>query len=312
MLNRGSGLVVIVLGALLAVGCGGGSGSRDLSKATVRARAIASLRITRATFAIAGLSRKATRAPRSGPDNRPARLLLALSLSRATDPDYDAETKLYYTLESHSDGSGKQALFADAAHQKAAGSFTWDAPHWNNDRPNQYPVLIHFNYQITEGDFAGDRGTLDATFNDATGNNGKMHVLLTNARGENGVADITLQDNKVSAKDTITLPGPFVYYEDDEPQPDGGMICTLTFPDDSRETIQMQPDGTGTETYYSPDGDKEVTGDFTDNGEDTLSYNDGSSETVNVDTGTDDTASTDSGGDSGGDSGRQVRRRKTT
>src|SRR5436309_2172827 len=51
--------------ALLSLaGCGGGGGSSRLARAKARERAIASARLTRGTFAIAGIGRTITRAPK--------------------------------------------------------------------------------------------------------------------------------------------------------------------------------------------------------------------------------------------------------
>src|SRR5690242_1008742 len=101
-------LFVLPLAALL-VGCGGGgsSSSGKMSRGTARERAIATARLTRSTFSIAGFGRRITRASGS---SRLRLILGSIRGSRDVPPGFDKETGLYYTLTTNSDGSGRQDL----------------------------------------------------------------------------------------------------------------------------------------------------------------------------------------------------------
>ncbi len=285
MISQCLRLLCLLLGAVTMVGCGGGSSkSPAMSRSTVRERAIATTRVARATFALAGLGRHITRAPHTGM-GRTALFLAALHHTRdAVTEGKDADTGLFFTLTTAADGSGQQNLFTDAAHTHAAGRYAWNAPQWPNGQPDTYPVLLHEDFQVTDGTFKGAVGTADSTLSDASGNNGKIHMTFTDAMGETAVCDLTIDNGMVHADDKVTLPDQTTFDEQDISQTDGSMQCTFIFPDGSKDVEIMAPDGTGTETLTDSNGTVEESGTFQDTGMETLNYQDGSSETVNVDT----------------------------
>src|SRR2546427_781578 len=184
-----SSLITIISTA----GCGGGGGSpTNNARAVARAREIATTRLARATLAVAGLGRNVlTRSVGVRGSRRAALILAALRGGRATTVGFDADSALYYTLTINADGSGKQLLFSDEAHRVPGGSFTWDAPEWNNGQPDSYPAVIHVVFQITAGPYAGSSGTLDITLRDATGVNSIIRVALTNLKQEHCNGDFS-------------------------------------------------------------------------------------------------------------------------
>ncbi len=291
---------VVCLGLLFLAGCGGGGGGSaqhvTSTKSVARARIIATTRVTRATFAIAGIAKKITRAPQIGMGQRVALLLAALRRTRSVTQGLDPETGLYYVLNINADGSGREDMYGNPTHTEKGGFFSWPAPQWHNNQPNTYPAVLHITFQITAGMFAGDHGTLDVTLNDATGNNGLMLIVLQTAHGEKGNSNFQVHNGMISGKDNVQMDDGTDCTEVDEVLPSGDMQCTIDFPDGSTEVETMTPDGGETETYTAPDGQQQASGDVQSDGSDTISYDDGSSETVNVDTGNSD----NSGGDSSG------------
>jgi hypothetical protein len=301
-------LALAAVGWALA-GCGGGGGSsatassNRLSRATLRKRAIASARLTRGAFAIAGIGRTITRSPGA----RTTRLhttLGAIRRTRDTPPDLDPGTGLYFVTQTDLDGSGREDLFVNAAHQKPAGAFVWMAPVWARGQKDTYPAAIHTDYQITGGDFAGEHGTIDFDATDATGDNGTMHIVMTTHENEQLIADFEIKNGVASARDRCSLPDGSTYTEVDLPQADGGMICTIDFPDGGTETVTMDPDGNSTEVLTGPDGSTDATGTLNMDGTDNINYDDGSQESVNVNTadagdggGSGDTGSSDDSSD---------------
>jgi hypothetical protein len=280
---------LIVCMALL-VGCGGGGGSpAGNSKATARKRVVATTRIEQATFAIVGLGRPITRAP------RPRLGLIALiprsrGVARDVVQGQDAGTGLYFTRTINADGSGRLDLFLDAARSSSAGNMTWAGPQWNGGQLNSYPAVIHTSFQLTGGKYAGDRGTLDITPQDATGNNETLHLVLTDAQNETVIADFKVVNGVLTGKTSAVLADGTQCTASDSIGLDGVLDILISFVDGSQESLTTEPDGTGTETYDSPDGSQEATGNFDDNtGDDTIDYSDGSSETVNVDDSNSDT-----------------------
>lgn len=295
---------------LLLTGCGGGGHSG--SKSLARQRAVTSTRVMRATMAVAGFGKKLTRAApatlnggRVGMGSRVPVLLAALRRTRATDQGQDASTGLYYVLTVNDDGSGRQDLFTDAAHQKPAGFLSWPAPDWHGGQPGAYPAVLHVTFQITAGDFAGCHGTMDVTVNDPAGASGVLHVVLENAYHEKADADLDCQDGMITGQNQVSLPDGSQYEEQDEVMGDV-MQCTISYPDGSSEVIKVQDDGSGSETIYESNGTVDATGDFEADGFDTIDYSDGTDETVDVDTGED---VPDNSGDSsnGGDSSDPLR-----
>ncbi len=273
-------LVIVLIGIF---GCGGGGSSSKLARATARERAIASARLMRGTFAVAGIGRTITRATNTF---RPRlRLLLAaLRPARDTPPDLDPGTGLFFVTALDADGSGRQDLFVDASHRIPAGMFAWMAPAWKGGVKNAYPATIRSDFQINGGQFAGERGTIDFAAADSTGANGSMHVDMTTHENEHVVAEFDIVNGMVRAKDRCTLPDGTTWTEEDTQQPDGGMVCTIEFPDGSSETITMTPDGDSTEVLTGPDGSTEATGAMNMNGMDTITFDDGSHDSVDVDT----------------------------
>lgn len=280
-------VTVVVIGL---AGCGGGGRNGSSAKDLARQRAIATTRIARSIFAVAGIGRRATGSDPMPMGSMPTRgritlLLSALHRGRDVQQGLDEGTGLTYTMTTNPDGSGRQDLFADAARQKPAGQLIWGAPQWNGGVPNTYPAVFHIVYQITAGDFAGERGTIDLTLNDASGLNGLIHLILTDAEGDNCTADMRLNNGVWSATDQVILGDGTQYTEDDTTQPDGTMVCTMTFADGYEETMTMDEDGGGSETITDPNGNTQATGDYRSDGTETITYDDGSEETYDVDTG---------------------------
>src|SRR5438105_3546733 len=109
-------MLSVFVGAL--VGCGGGGRSGSSAKDLARQRTIATTRIARSIFAVAGLGRRATgnnpMPMGSMPMGRRAALLLsALRRGRDVQQGLDEGTGLYYTMTTNADGSGRQDLFTD-------------------------------------------------------------------------------------------------------------------------------------------------------------------------------------------------------
>lgn len=288
---------VFLVGGLLLSGCGGGghdSCCSSNSKAIAKQRAVASMRITRATLAIAGFARRATsRAAAIPMGNRVKAWLGAIQHRRAatdptspTAPVLDTDLNLYYTLTVNADGSGVQNLFVDNAAQQPAGAFNWTAPQWTNGQPDNYPATFQTAYQITAGDFTGEHGTIALTVNDSTGDNGTMTIDLTDAQGEHCVSDFTIVNGVVKAKAHCTNPDNSAFDIDFETVGDV-ISSTVTYPDGGTVDVSVNPDGTATEVWSDDGGDADASGWMDSNGDDTIEYDDGSSETVDVDTGDD-------------------------
>ncbi len=282
--------IMLLLGTVGLVGCGGGGSSTSskgaASKATAKNRVVATCRIEQATFAIVGLGRPITRTakPRLG-------LLGLVPLSRRGTRDVtqgqDDGTKLYYTRTINADGSGQLALFLDAGRIQPAGNMTWVAPTWNNGQLNSYPATIHMTFQITAGQYAGDRGTLDNTTQDVTGNNEMLHLVLTDSHNETVTGDFKVVNGVLTGKVNAVLSDHSTCIENLAIDAGGTLNCQATWPDGSHEVLTTDQNGDGTQDYYDPDGVDECDTNYDDSGNDTINYDDGSSETVNVDDGSD-------------------------
>lgn len=285
-------------------GCGGGSGTSRKSKAIIRERAIASARLTRGVFAIAGIGRKITRVPKAA---RPRLrwILAAVQHSRDAAPDFDPDLGLYFVSQTDLDGSGHQDLFSDASHNVPAGEFVWRAPAWANDQKDSYPATIHTDYHIDGGQFAGEQGTIDFVADDPSGENGKMHVVMITRLNERVDADFDVVNGVVRGREKCSLPDDTTWIELDVPQDDGGWLTTIVFDDGSTETLDTAPDGSINETLKDPDGNIDVSGVLDPEGVDDLTFDDGSQETIDVDLG-DNGNSGDSGSSNSDD--RKARR----
>lgn len=104
--------------ALLLVtvsGCGGGSSSSSntMTKVVIRQRTIASARLMRAIFALAGLGKPVTRGAAGRREHRAGIAVAALRQSRDVAQGVDDGTKLTFTRTVNADGSGREDLFAD-------------------------------------------------------------------------------------------------------------------------------------------------------------------------------------------------------
>ncbi len=152
------------------------------------------------------------------------------------------DTGLFFTLTTETDGSGQQNLFMDAARTHSAGRYVWTAPQWKDGMPDAYPVLIHEDFQITDGSFSGDKGTADSTLDDATGNNGKIHLSFADGKGESAICDLIIENGMARADNMITLQDNTRCRETDVPEPNGDMQCTFVFPDGSQEVELMAPE----------------------------------------------------------------------
>jgi len=304
---------LVLLGPLLSAGCSGGHDSccSSSSKAVARQRAIVTMRITRATLAVAGFARRQTRAAgihmgsRIGIWMNAVRHVRSVSTPSApTAPALDEDTGLYYTLTVNPDGSGQQNLFVDSAAQTPAGAFTFTATQWTGDQPGNYPATFNTVYQITAGNFAGEHGTIAIKSDDATGDNGTMTIDLTDAQKEHCVSDFTITNGVLKAKAHCTLADNSSY--DETYNLIGDVItCSTTYPDGGTQEISVNSDGSATEIIENSAGQSEATGTIDPEGNDTIEYDDGSSETVDVDTGD------DSGDDSGGTSTEEAVKRRT-
>ena len=302
-------LACLAVALLALAGCGGGGGSSArLDRKAARERAIASARLTRGAFAIAGIGRTITRAPKLTARRMHVTLNVIHKTRDTPPPDLDPGTGLYFVSQTQLDGSGEEDLFVDASHTMPAGAFVWTAPIWANGVKDTFPATIHTDYHLDQGDFAGEHGTIDFVATDATGDNGTMQVVMTTKENENIISNFTIVNGVIRAKAKCTLPDDTTWTETDVPAQDGGMVCTLDFPDGSTETVTMEPDGSSTETLYDTDGSVALTGDLSENGMDDIHFNDGSQDTVDVDT-----ADAGDGGGSGddgnnSDSSKAVRR----
>lgn len=277
MFVRSFGIVVLI--SLCVVLCGCGSGGSSNLGSRVQERAIATTRNSRALFAIAGLGMKGTRAPHSKMGRRADVLLSALTHTRADSSGYDDELKLYYTITLNADGSGRQDLFADAGHVDKAGDFVWPPP----TNYGAFPLTFKQTYRIGQGEFSGERGTLDITFSDASGNNGVLHIINTNAEGEKIDSRLDLVNGVLTAQGQIQTPSGDVWTETDQYIEGGEWVCRFDFPDGSWGQTTGNDGGMGQITYYGPDGSLDASGTYDDEGNATLTYDDGSSETVDVD-----------------------------
>lgn len=302
-------LPILLLAAFGAVGCGGGSSSAKRSKALIRERAVASARLTRGVFAIAGIGRKITRVPRP---ERPRLRWALVSVRHTRDagaPNLDPDLGLYFVSQTDLDGSGHEDLFADASHNVPAGAFVWQAPTWTNGMKDSYPATIHTNYQIDGGQFAGERGTIDFTADDSTGDNGKMHIVMTTRINERVVADFDIVNGVVKGREQCTLPDDTTWIEFDTPQDDGGWLTTIRFDDGSSETLDTAPDGSIVEKLYGPDGSVDASGSLNSNGLDNITFNDGSQETIDVDLGNDTSSDNSDGSGSNHRTAQSLKRR---
>jgi len=307
-------LLCLLIVLVSASGCGGGSSGSKSSKSTLRERAIASVRLTRGTFAIAGIGRMFTRAVHS---ERPRlkSILAAARRTRDAQPDLDPDLGLYFVVQTDLDGSGHEDLFADASHQTPTGAFVWMAPVWANGQKDTYPAAIHTDYHVDGGQFSGEHGAIDFVANDVSGENGTMHVVMTTRENERVEADFDIVNGKVKGREKCTLPDDTSYVVLDNWQDGGGMTSTIQFDDGASETVTTQPDGSMFETLNGPDGSMDVSGSLDENGIDTLVFDDGSQETVDVDT-----ADAGDGGGSGDDgnsssddgSGKSIKTRRVT
>jgi hypothetical protein len=203
---------------------------------------------------------------------------------RETTQGQDEDTKLYYRITQNADGSARQDLFTDAAFSSIAGNYAYQAPIWTNGVPNTYPVFIRSTYEITAGDFAGDRGALDIMLTDATGDNGTIHATYANAKGEHCDATFDINAGRVSAHDTLTFDDGSTCEEYDDYGLNDVWTCRFIFSDGSRETITTDDAGKGTQTYLSASGETLVSGSYDDTGSDSVTYSDGSTETFDIGT----------------------------
>jgi hypothetical protein len=292
----------------LVSGCGGGKGGSSSDRSVARQRAIASARLMRSMFAVASLGLNtapesaSSRAVRSTTHRSP------IHRSRAAVAGFDEDAELYFVSSHSPDQSGRIDLFTDAAHAFSAGIFTCPAPEWKNNIAGSYPAMVHSSYDISAGDRKETHGTLDFTVYDSSGQNGFMHITLTNVLAEYAEADFNIDHGMISGTQQAHFPGDSVQWsckEVDLPTYDGGMICTITYYDGSKDTIQMSPDGSSVETYYDPDGTLELTGDLEMDGTDSIDFSDISTEDVDVDTG--EPPNDDSGSDSSDRSRRAAR-----
>jgi hypothetical protein len=304
---------LVLLGSLLCSGCNSGHDSccSSNSKEIARQRAVATMRITRATLAVVGFARRiTTREVGARKVNRIGLWLNAIRRHRtasASDPVLpvlDADTNLYYTITVNPDGSGQQSLFVDSGLQQTAGAFTWTAPKWTNDRLDTYPATFQSVYQITAGAFAGEHGTIAITSNDVSGENGMIAIDLTNAQKEHCKADFTLTNGVLKAKAHCTFPD-HSSCDQDYSLLNDILTCTTTYFDGGTDETTVNPDGSATQTVNGPDGVSDAVGTVEPNGDDTIEYDDGTYETINVDTNTD---VPDDSGDS--DSDRSAKRAK--
>ena len=275
---RLSDIFISILLCILLCGCGGGGGSSRVSS-RVQQRAIATTRNSRALFAIAGIATKGTRAAHIKMGRRAEVLLSALKHSRADLSGYDEELKLYYTAAINADGSGRQDLFADAAQTDKAGDFVWTAP----ANYGAYPVTFNQTYRIGQGEFAGERGTLEITLNDATGNNGTLHIINTNAEGEQIDSRLNLINGVFTAEGQIQTPSGDTWTETDVYNTEEQWVCRFDFPDGSWGETRGDGSGDGQLVYYGTDGSVDAQGTYDDEGNANLTYDDGTNQTVDVD-----------------------------
>lgn len=300
-------MAACLLASIALTGCGGGNGnSPNSARAQARAREIATTRLTRTTLAVSGLGRKLfTRSVGVRGSRRVSFILAALHGGRATQTGLDPDTGLYYVLTTNADGSGSQALFTDAAHTIPGGSFTWGAPQWNNGQSDSYPAVIHVDFQITAGAYAGTSGTLDITLKDAAAVNCIIRIALRNRLRESCNSTYDTTGDVFTGGGTVVLTDGSTCEEQVSVEPDGTIMCGMDWPDGSSGTLQVNPDGSTDVTIKDPAGEQ-VTGDVQPDGTDNISYSDGSYETVDDNTASEDTSSSDN--NSGDDSSKHIRR----
>ncbi len=301
MSHRKTLLLAAVVLYPLPAGCGGGSGQSGGNRS--RPLLIATTRVTRAQVAMAGLAVRINRSHSPAMGHRAAVLLRALQRKRDVEQGQDEDTGLYYALNVQEDGSGSQNLFLDSGDSSPAGSFTWGVPLWNSGQPGTYPATIQAQYRITAGEFAGDHGEADVTPDDPDGNSGHIHLILIDAQKDSSTADFTFSRGAITGTIACTLADGTSYncQESTPTSGSGDMVFQINFPDGGTETIDLNPDGTASETYTDAQGNTDGTGEVTSSGDDTITYPDGSDETVNVDTAPED----DSGGDASSESLRR-------
>ncbi len=277
---------LIVICLTLLAGCG--SASKQSSRSQARSRAAASARLTRATFAIAGLGMRVTRSTGPRGSARLRAISSALKRSRSALEGQDRETGLYYAMTVNPDGSGRQDLFTDVGHATPAGSFNWPAPTWNAGQVDNYPATMRMSYSIAAGEHSGLHGTADFTALDPEGANGAIRVTLTDSQNEYVEGDFTVENGMVSGIQRARLPDyPQDWYwrEVDETRPDATMLCTITFLDGSKEAMEMNADGNTIQTIFDTDGSIDAMGEFDMNGMDYIEFDQGDWQVTDVDSG---------------------------
>ncbi|HZT43579.1 MAG TPA: hypothetical protein VFA07_15550 [Chthonomonadaceae bacterium] len=294
MQSKGFLLALAALVLFALVGCGGGSSSSSgSSKASTRQRLIATTRVFRDVYAMAGLARRGTstssskatsRASSRTVSRRVAFLLSALHGTRGVQQGLDPDTSLTYRLTVNSDGSGREDLFTDSTYRTPAGAFIWGPPQWSNGKPNTYPAVFHVTYNITAGNFAGTSGTMDVTLKDASGLNCLIHLALKDLQNDTATCVFTIVAGVADCTDTCTLGDGATYTEQDQTDDNGDIQSNVDFSDGWQEDMSTNTDGTTDETLTDSSGDTEASGDCQSDGSDTIDYSDGSSEDVNVDT----------------------------
>lgn len=297
---RGWFCVLPVLACASLTGCGGGGGSAPSQRPvalTARNKLVDATRVCRHIFAVAGLARYITKAPRYGMGDRAGRMSMALKHRRDVQSGTDPGSGLNYVDAVYVDGSGREDLYVGATNTASAGAFLWGAPAWSGSSFT-YPATINATFQITGSFLAGDHGTVQNVWNDSSGQNGTIRISLTDAFGEHSSATYQVVNGTITGQDHVTLPGGVSYVESDVFTAAGACTSTIDWPSgDGSVVIDTTPDGSQTEADQNGAGVTDATGDVSADGTDVITYDDGSSETVDVDTG-DDTS--DSSGDSSG------------
>ena len=290
MQSKGFLLILAALVSFALIGCGGGSSSSaGGSKAATRQRVIATTRVFRDVYAMAGLARRgastsSSRAASRGMSRRVAFLLSALRGTRGVQQGQDPDTGLYYRLTVNSDGSGREDLFTDSTYHTPAGAFIWGPPQWANSKPNTYPAVFHVTFNITAGNFAGTSGSMDVTLKDASGLNCLIHLALKDKQNDNANCVLTIVAGAASCDDTCTLGDGATYTEQDQTDDSGDIQSSVDFSDGWQEDMTTNADGATDATLTDPSGSTDATEECQPDGSDTIDYSDGSSDDVNVDT----------------------------
>lgn len=290
MLSKGFLLPLAALILFALVGCGGGSSTTSAGNSMSRTqqRVIATTRVFRNVFAMAGLARRGASTSVSSPSGRGMSrrvvfLLSALHGTRGVQQGQDVDTGLYYRLTVNSDGSGREDLFTDSSYKIPAGAIIWGPPQWSNGKPNTYPAVFTITYNITAGNFAGTSGTMTVTLKDASGLNCLIHLALKDKQNDNANCVLTIVAGAASCDDTCTLGDGATYTEQDQTDDSGDIQSSVDFSDGWQEDMTTNTDGTTDETLTDPSGDTQATGDTQSDGDATIN-SDGSSDDVNVDT----------------------------